>query len=162
MPSWLDVPAWVDKMDASDWIAGVSLLISVLVLWRQHRSGGRAHFTAAWSGPQSVVYVNHGPGAARNVKPKISGYPISLETDVPHIGAFQRTLVTVIPGADSADGKVELSWRDNRWRQQSIAIHVSRASNQTFTHDDGTLEGAVRSVAREEARRAVDDIDWGL
>lgn len=73
-------------------IAALSLAVSIFVWWRQRQVEGRAHFTAEWETPGSIAYVNHGPGAAKDVTIKLR----PVEQSIPYIGASQSMRVEVI------------------------------------------------------------------
>jgi hypothetical protein len=150
----------VNEMDASTWIALASFAVSLFVLWRQHRTAGRAHFTAEWETHDSLVFTNHGPGAATNLSGTVQGGRLSETIEAQYMGPFQGLRVSVSRGIDDPPpGPLDLTWRDNRIRPQhrSITLPVPPSVPQQRTsHNE--IEKAVRAVAVEEVRREIDQV----
>ena len=142
----------------STFIAVLSLSVSLFLLWRQHSSAGRAHFTAEWADPDYVVFVNRGPAGATNVNAVLTGSVVQMNSDtpIPYIGPFQATRVRSIRAYGSPIGTLRITWRDSRWRPQELDIHLSDppAGPQPSTSRDA-VEKAVRAIAREESQRAI-------
>lgn len=139
-------------------ISGSSLAVSVFVLWRQYQAAGRAHFTAEWEASDSLVYINHGPGAARDVQVHLTSLA-DISQDVPYIGALQRMRIWVVRAMGAEPPRcLELSWRDNRRRRQTLQVFLPEppsSSRRTHVPRDA-LEKAVRQIARDEAEQEID------
>lgn len=146
-------------------IAGLSLVLSGVALWRQHTAEGRAHFTADWETSDSIVYVNHGPGAARDLRISVDG---GGGEPIPYVGASQRMRATVVtPFGQAPPETFYVSWKDNRRTRQSVPIHLPDQPRQPPRRPPGPrkLEDEVRDIASEEAARQVAEgfrrITWG-
>lgn len=157
---------WVDRHNFDQVItlaiSGLSLLVSVYVLWRQRRSEGRAHFTAEWEDSESLVYINHGPGAAKDVRVQLESQVRSVDESIGYVGAFQVMRVTGIIRVlgESPVRTLELSWKDNRRKRQTAPIHLpeppsSRRRSAPSVRDG--LEKTVRDLARDEAKKEITD-----
>ncbi len=145
-------------MDWSTGIALVSLLVSLFVLWRQQRALGRAHFTTEWETHDSLVFINQGPGAATNLSATVQSEVRTETIETAYMGAFQSMRVHVINalGASPA-GPLQLTWRDNRFRPQQIALELPQQPRlpqvSTTRH---AIEKAVRAVALEVTREEME------
>lgn len=126
--------------------------------WKQRQTEGRAHFTAEWEVSGSLSYVNHGPGAATNVRIKLEYEPDPVEQSIPYIGAFQRMRVRVqwAMGATPPQ-RLYVSWKDNRQPRQSVAIHLPELPAPPRRPPRGTIDATLRDMAREEAEDAIRD-----
>ena len=158
-------PPPLDYLDAVDLgtvitviIAALSLALSALVWQRQRQSEGRAHFTIEWESSSSLVYLNHGPGAARNVTLKSDTHD-DIEQDSAYIGAFQAMRVTgIFRGLMSPPvAEVTLAWDDNRRARQSIVINVPEPPHAPMPKPgrEDELAKAVRRLARLEAKAEI-------
>ncbi len=138
--------------------AALSLAVSGFVLWRQHQAEGRAHFTAEWESPNSIVYVNHGPGAAKDVSVHVESEVRPEDRTVPYIGAFQSMRIELLLalGARPAE-RIDVSWRDNRRGRQSLPIHLpDPPASRTSGQRRDALEKVVREIARDEANQEIE------
>ena len=154
-------------MDASTWIALGSLAValgslavSVFVLWRQHRITGRAHFTAEWETHDSLVFTNHGPGAAESLIGTVQNGQLSEPIVAAYMGPFQGLRVEVVRTIDDPPpGPLDLTWRDNRIRTQHVSIELPlrpKAPQRISGTSHNEIEKAIRAVAVEEARLEID------
>lgn len=133
-------------------IAGASLLVSLYVLWKQRHDSGRAHFTAEWADSRTLVYVNHGPGPARDVKAVLrSSMDRDQEQESPYVGALQSSRVPVLRLMGETFGPFEVTWRDNRRTEQRVSVTLHAQPNpqpsRPARNDGPDLEKAVRKIA---------------
>jgi len=136
-------------------IAALSLALSIFVWLRQRTSEGRAHFTADWEGDDAVVYLNHGPGAAKDVRVVVDTKIRKVDQTIPYVGAFQQMRVgdLIRVWGEEPLQEISLQWNDNRRQRQSVVIHLQDPpkSPPSQARPKDELEKAVRRVAREEA-----------
>jgi hypothetical protein len=142
----------MDRESIAVLIAALSFAVSMFSLWRQQRVAGRAHFTAEWETSSSLIYVNHGPGAARDVQVNLKSEVRPVNMTIPYIGAFQTMRIEVLRAfSEKPVDCLKLSWKDNGWRRQDADVFLP---DPPVTHTrpqarDG-LEKAVRAIARQE------------
>lgn len=143
-------------------ISGLSLAVSVYVLWRQRRAEGRAHFTAEWEDIDSLLYINHGPGAAKNVRVRFESRAAPVDETIRYIGAFQVMrlghIVSILGEAPTRE--ILLSWTDNRRKRQEVTLHLPdppRAPSRPTPSPRDGLEKTVRDLARDEASKEFTD-----
>jgi hypothetical protein len=143
-------------------IAVVSFGMSLYVLFKQRRDAGRAHFTAEWEDTQTLVYVNHGPGPAYEVKGTLRSSKADRDQvqETPYIGAFQTSRVPVTRTMYETFGPMELSWRDNRRVLQRllVTLHAQPNPRTTNTANAPEIEKAVRAIALDVTRRELDGV----
>ncbi|MFS3127476.1 hypothetical protein ACLM5J_03630 [Nocardioides sp. Bht2] len=149
-------------LDGGAWIALAALAVSIFTLWRQHRAGGRAHFTAEWEDERSLVFVNHGPGAAVDVRAELQGGDgRSDPVEVPYLAALQTMRMILARerawGA-APSGSLRVGWNDSRWKAQQVDIVLPEpprrpASLPGARVGAGDIEKAIRAVASDEARK---------
>lgn len=138
-------------------IAGVSLVLSVVVFFRQRQAAGRAHFTGGWDDRSTVVYVNHGPGAAHNVTVSLDAKHVEGLTNVEYLAPLQDMRINLTRELCERPPKsLGLTWRDNRRGAQSVSVPLVPSpprEPKSKAPTRGTLENAIREVARDEAMR---------
>lgn len=142
-------------VDLSLLVSGAALLLSLFALWRQHAAAGRANFIAEWVSSSQVAFVNLGPGSARDVKAIVDRgdeRPKDWKKSVSYMPSGQSNQLMVVRAWGEVVAPLELSWKDNRLRRQSITIDLpdppqgSRPAPSQWSD----LEKQVRQVAREE------------
>lgn len=139
-------------------VAALSLVVSIFVLVRQRQVEGRAHFTAEWEVTGSVSYVNHGPGAAKDVRIKLDYEASPVEQAIPYIGAFQSMRVGVRWAMSAAPPqRLDVSWKDNRQARQSLAIHLPELPAPPRRPPRGSIDRVLRDMAKEEAEDVISD-----
>lgn len=141
------------RMDIGTVIAGLALLISAQTWWSQRKSSGRAHFTAEWEDGANLVYVNHGPGAARDVRVKLETRFTPVDKEIPYIGPFQSHRIHYLRTVgEEPPTKLDLSWKDNRARRQSGPIYLTQAPRtEPRTRPTSEVEKVLRDLAADEA-----------
>lgn len=136
-------------------VSGLALLLAGWVYLRQRQLEGRATFVADWVDSQTLIVLNLGPGAARNVTITPPGV-IREERTIENLPVRHPVRLFVVNAVSQPLGDLTVTWRDNRSRRQGVVLPISDPPSSSGVPSDG-IEKVVRSLARSEAKQEIEN-----